>query len=146
MHHSLVCLSISQKLSKPAIVQLWSLWHDAHESVTGDIPTTWKTPDIRTAQHDLDERFMDYLGIAPSLADIADVSAVDRIAFLAESWVLGPPGIKEWAGLDRPPLFIGAVRAIARAYKNPINTNGLISTGVRRFAYETDSLLQIVLK
>lgn len=143
LHHSLVCLRIAEKLAKSADVQLWCLWHDAHESITGDIPTTWKTPEIRVMQNRIDERFMDYLRLSPSLADLSDVEAVDRLAFLAESWVVGPPGIRQWAKLDRPPLFVATVTEIRKMFRGAVNTAGPATSGVRRFVHETASLQNI---
>jgi 5'-deoxynucleotidase YfbR-like HD superfamily hydrolase len=68
--------------------------HDAHEALTGDIPTTLKASEQRAVQHLLDERIARDLfpGGADAFArESAKIKEYDRRALLAEAFVVGPP-------------------------------------------------------
>jgi len=78
------------------LVRLKALMHDAHEVATGDIPTTWKTGEIRHRQQMLDVTIaIRTLGLTGS--EIDDyfgkeakhiVEQVDNRALRAEAWHL----------------------------------------------------------
>lgn len=78
-----------------APLELWALLHDAHEAVTGDVPTPFKTVALQELQRNLDRRIL--AGVAPGLAvdtimrDI--VKLLDRRALLVEALRVGPPGL-----------------------------------------------------
>lgn len=72
-------------------LRLAALLHDAHEAVTGDIPTAFKTEDMRGFQKKLDLRIMDEYFNAFTYASMKDVVArLDRRALLAEGMAVGP--------------------------------------------------------
>lgn len=76
----------------PADTTLHALLHDAHEMMTGDIPTTFKTDDMKRLQKRLDVRIYQGLGIMPpSIEQQAIVKLADREALLAEARVVTPP-------------------------------------------------------
>lgn len=94
-HHFLVEAIVSNMLeSKPVRyrdnVRLYSLIHDLHEGITGDIPTDFKTPEIREVQKWLDGQIYLSLGIpGPGPRYRQAVKAADMRALYAESRVLG---------------------------------------------------------
>ena len=74
-------------------LRLAALLHDAHEAVTSDISTHFKTVSMRVVQAQLDVRIMEaYMpgGINAYLALTPDVKSLDRRALLAEALVLHP--------------------------------------------------------
>jgi hypothetical protein len=76
--------------------QLAGLLHDAHECVTGDIPSDMKPDVIREAQATLDVRIMDehFPGgfVAYDKLKLL-VHAADREALSAEAFLVGPPAV-----------------------------------------------------
>ena len=77
--------------SVPAPVRLHALLHDAHEAVTGDIPTPWKREGNREDQDRLDARIYAKLDVPfPSAAFRQIVKECDRRALIVEADVLGP--------------------------------------------------------
>lgn len=104
-HHSLVVAEIAGVLAedRPApldygMAYLSGLLHDAHEALTGDIPTPFKTDDTRTMQNAIDHRIMaayfpggfdrynEYHGV---------VACADHRALLAEALFVGPACLTE---------------------------------------------------
>lgn len=78
------------------ITELYALLHDAHEAVTGDIPSTWKSPDMRILQEQLDVRIYESLGMsAPRPLQRDMIHECDRLALLAEAKVVAPSGVYE---------------------------------------------------
>lgn len=70
----------------------YALIHDFHEVFTSDIPTTFKTPDVKKMQQALDVRIYSSLGIAPPHAEyIKIIRQLDRDALIAEARVVTPP-------------------------------------------------------
>jgi hypothetical protein len=73
-------------------IRLGILLHDAHEAVTGDIPTHFKTPDMRGLQRDLDRAI--YGRYFPRFWHVEEsVKYYDRIGLLTEADVVGPPAL-----------------------------------------------------
>jgi hypothetical protein len=141
--HSLVCLRIAEYYY-PGVPrkQLLALVHDGHESVTEDIPTAWKVPEMKRMQALLDTRIWARLGIPHmTLAEEEDIRLVDRAAFHAELWQYGPPGIREYHSLTTPPQFVPEVREIGKTYGAPHMTNGKNSAGVKEFIRQGERLL-----
>jgi hypothetical protein len=76
----------------PPETTLYGLLHDAHEMMTGDIPTTFKTEDMRRLQWRLDARLYKGLGISlPTVALRKAVKDADNEALLAEARVVASP-------------------------------------------------------
>jgi hypothetical protein len=99
LDHSLFCEYLARQIfgCNHQQFRLHALLHDAHEALTGDVPTPLKTKDIRAAQHQLDKRI--FAALVPEhedmwLHDREDIKAVDTYALLAEALVVGPPSIK----------------------------------------------------
>jgi len=97
--HSMVVALIARYASHAPLgsrQEMYGLVHDAHESVTGDIPSTWKTPEMRAQQAQLDERLYVTLGITPPDSAMSRfIKACDRAALLAEAKLLATPGVYE---------------------------------------------------
>jgi 5'-deoxynucleotidase YfbR-like HD superfamily hydrolase len=72
------------------------LLHDAHEALTGDVPTPLKTPDFKVMQQQLDVRIFDAFfpgGYGYYSTDTHFVvKDVDRTALSAEAWTFLPHG------------------------------------------------------
>lgn len=67
------------------------LLHDAHEAMTGDIPTSFKTPDMKALQSRLDERIYLSLGLdLPNVDERAIIKEIDKRMLLAEARVVTP--------------------------------------------------------
>lgn len=138
LHHSFVVELIVRNglegFGRPPLwnaVRLSALLHDAHEAVTGDVPTTWKTADLRHHQRDLDiriaDRFHSRIGDADGMIRFAD-----RIALLAEGFLVGPPGFSD---LEGPPSAAGleAVEYVRALYPNLHDTIDLNGRAVVAF-------------
>lgn len=79
-------------------LRLAVLLHDAHEAMTGDVPTDWKGKDLRGSQLSLDHMIMGAYfpgGIAHYMKHHEAVKSFDRRALVAEAQVIGPPVKKE---------------------------------------------------
>src|ERR1700751_77652 len=61
----------------------WGL-HDAHEAMTSDVPTTFKTGDLKMIQGEVDRRLYTYLDIKPPSHELQSlVHHLDRGMLLA---------------------------------------------------------------
>ena len=88
LRHSLsVC---HQCRDAPPEDQLWALYHDAHEILTGEITRPFKTPEILVLQVDADLELMRRFGIDPDLKRVSyeDTLHGDMEARDLESYVL----------------------------------------------------------
>src|SRR5258708_3588012 len=56
LQHLFAAAELARLLEYSTRIQLLALLHDAHESVTGDIPRHWKTKDMSAQQDLIDER------------------------------------------------------------------------------------------
>jgi len=73
------------------LMPLHVLLHDAHESMTGDIPTTFKTHDMRALQKDIDVRIYKSLNlVTPTADEAALIKVIDGHMLLAEAKVCAP--------------------------------------------------------
>lgn len=84
-------------------VRLAALLHDAHEALTGDVPTPFKTEDFRVMQRELDERIMERYfpgGYDTYIAVSTHVHQADRRALLAEAITVGPSIIRSHADCE----------------------------------------------
>jgi len=94
-HHSLVVSDMTilgrGKAEWFGELSMHALFHDAHEMMTGDIPTTFKTLDMRRLQQELDARLYNAFGLPKPRAIHRElVKQYDRQALLAEAYVLTP--------------------------------------------------------
>lgn len=89
--HLLACAAFARKRYPIAGLELHVLLHDAHEAMTSDIPTSWKTPDMRTLQKDLDRRIYASLALPlPDRFEAANIAEIDRELLLAEAFAVTP--------------------------------------------------------
>lgn len=96
LDHSLVVEEIARGAGMTDAVRLAALLHDAHECVTGDVPTGFKPHDLRITQRLIDQRIFDtffarYGGYAGFRQVKETVAALDARALAAEAQVVGPP-------------------------------------------------------
>lgn len=102
LHHSLACLAYAAK--ENAMTQLAVLLHDAHEAVTGDITTHWKSPEMKAHQREIDARLWAMLGVVNPARDstlVRYIQFVDQALLRGEGRVVGPPNIGELIGEPR---------------------------------------------
>lgn len=124
LHHSLVVERIITADRQDASLRLAALLHDAHEAITGDVPTTWKTDDLRARQDALDDRIAKRYGVQcfghPAL------KAADREALLAEGQIVGPPGFTALEGrATATGLFaVEYIRGLYPALEDTIDPSG----------------------
>lgn len=97
LHHSLVCHDLALKhaehhkytLEAKILLVLQMLLHDAHECITSDIPSTWKSPDMKSYQLDLDTRIYNYLNLYyPSDSELKIIAKLDEEALVAEAYTV----------------------------------------------------------
>jgi len=69
----------------------WALLHDAHETVTGEIPRPWKPKQMKDYQHELDYRIAQAYRVDLTKVDLKLVKAMDERALLLEANSLGLP-------------------------------------------------------
>lgn len=69
-----------------------ALFHDAHETITADIPSPFKTSDMKYEQHLLDVRLFDRYNVRTESTDldlVPLIAKIDHVAMLAEARVVG---------------------------------------------------------
>lgn len=106
--HSVVCMRLAEELLQEGLFvdgysnrsalpfELHALLHDAHEALTGDIPTTFKTDDMRELQNRLDVRIYHKLLLPfPTNRERAAIKTIDRVMLLAEARVCTPSATYE---------------------------------------------------
>lgn len=92
--HSLVVWKIIQQEMYSVSAQLYGLLHDAHESITGDIPRPFKTLDIKRLQDDLDVRIRAQQGlVGPTRFQQTIIQWADDVALVNEAWCHCSPKI-----------------------------------------------------
>ncbi len=123
-HHSLVCERMAQYFIEKGGPTWWTgelmlhaLLHDAHEAMTGDIPTSFKTSDTKLMQRGLDSRIYAALGVAmPTANQKNGVTAIDQEALLAEARVVTPPATYRRICIERSseaiPCYVEMVRDV----------------------------------
>lgn len=77
--------------STTSLLPLHVLLHDAHEALTSDIPTTFKTADMKALQKRLDVRLYASLGLPTPTSMEADlIKQIDRQMLLSEARICTP--------------------------------------------------------
>lgn len=124
--HSMVVALLARWRHSPALIgalpELHGLLHDAHESVTGDTPSSWKTDETKRLQQALDVRIFASLGIDLPAEEIRTlIHQCDRAALLAEAKHLAAPGVyaairagSGVGGVAQPEAPIDALSAVAQ--------------------------------
>lgn len=123
--HSMVVALIARWWGTPAatvgmLAELHGLIHDAHESVTGDVPSSWKTNELKRMQQALDLRIFASLGIDPPNVIVDDlIHRCDRASLLAEAKLLAAPGVyaairagSGFGGVPQPEAHEDALNAV----------------------------------
>jgi hypothetical protein len=94
LDHTLFCEELAHRFfGGDRLLRLAMLLHDAHEAVTGDVPTDAKGQELRWLQRDLDRAIMGryFPGGYPAYHDLYEVKQVDLLALRIEAQVVGPP-------------------------------------------------------
>jgi hypothetical protein len=131
--HSLVCAEIAKRMGMHNRMQFYCLMHDAHESVTSDVPAFFKPAELKNQQELIDDRLYTSLGIEhPSLFHRMAIGVVDDMALRAEAFVYGPPAIM--AHLSPPAIGdVRIVEKIGAQFPGASDTDGLESPGAVAF-------------
>lgn len=96
LQHQLACEELARSEMLSDRILFFALMHDAHEAMTGDVPGTWKTKDLRQRQAGLDARIYQSLSIAPPSAIESEVvHSLDQRLLLAEARAIGVLGCYE---------------------------------------------------
>lgn len=108
-------------------VTLAALLHDAHESVTADVPTTFKTPHFKLLQSLIDERIYQSLGVPlPTPLGVELVRFLDEDALLAEASEVTPPATyarsQVEVGRDANPEHVQIVRELVTLTPGEVQT------------------------
>jgi hypothetical protein len=92
LHHSYAAMYYAAMWRpKETWLSIHALLHDAHEAITGDVPRGWKTDDLRTYQHELDQRIYTSLHIStPDLLTARLVKTIDNQLGYNEAQVYAP--------------------------------------------------------
>lgn len=77
LFHSLEVRWMCRHMSNAA--QLWALWHDAHEILTGEVPRQHKSTELVNLQAFYDMRLKTTLGVAMTAAEEREIEANDRL-------------------------------------------------------------------
>jgi hypothetical protein len=109
-HHSLVIEGLARHVAEEAglsiynetALRLAALIHDAHEAVTSDVPTEFKTPAFKGMQKALDARINASLRLPDLSLWHQTVAALDTRALLAEAYLMTPSGTYRKITLDHP--------------------------------------------
>ena len=106
LFHSLEVRWMCRHMSNAA--QLWALWHDTHEILTGEVPRQHKSTELINLQAFYDMRLKTALGIELCTLELAEIDKIDTLC--------GDMEFKHWDGLkwqfeeeDEQPTFEGSV-------------------------------------
>lgn len=141
LHHSLVCHDLALKFAKEnnytlkttTLLTLHMLLHDAHECITSDIPSTWKPPEMKLYQSDLDTRIYNSLKLGhPSDHESTIIAELDKEALIAEAYTVFKPLFK-FLGQDVSLESKLIVMRIIDLYEGPEATIGKTSPAVKKY-------------
>ena len=123
--HLLLVRRIVEEMGGGVVAQFEGLFHDAHEVVTGDVPSPFKPPALSALQREIDARMRAHYGIPEPTSQVkAMIKAADTAALLAEAKILGPPGDPKWitdhGGAD--PDVMDFVRDLLETYPGYADT------------------------
>ncbi|MCC2627772.1 MAG: uncharacterized protein K0S14_1422 [Thermomicrobiales bacterium] len=107
LDHTLFCDELVRAKTGTRMERIALLLHDAHEAITGDVPTDAKGAGLKLLQGDLDVAIMDAFfpgGFARYTAYLNVVKHWDRVALVAEAHIIGPP-VSERRLVDVEPRF-----------------------------------------
>lgn len=91
LQHSLTVSALARLRGMSAQVQLLALYHDAHEFITGDVPTPWKLKEVSSQQLEIDVAIRAAIGIPYGThEDHLNVHLVDSIALCVEAEIVAP--------------------------------------------------------
>jgi hypothetical protein len=108
LHHTLWLRDYVHSKGRDRELEQGILLHDAHEALTGDISTHFKTDDMRRLQEQLDRRILAQWfpgGYSRYLSYREQVKHWDRVALLSEAAVVGPPALEHWESPPARELF-----------------------------------------
>jgi hypothetical protein len=91
---------VAQMAGDDARLALAGLLHDAHEALTGDVPTPFKSDELREVQKTFDRRIFDAYfpgGYAAALPYLEKIKALDARCIYAEAMVIGPYSTRDAA-------------------------------------------------
>lgn len=77
LFHSLEVRWMCRHMSNAA--QLWALWHDAHEILTGEVPRQHKSTELINLQAFYDMRLKSALGIELNTLELAEIEKLDTL-------------------------------------------------------------------
>lgn len=104
------------------LLALHLLLHDAHEAMTGDIPTTFKTEDMRALQKQLDERMYTAFGVPmPNTAERALIKVIDERMLIAEAKICTPENTYRRIVFERNASYC---RAAVKAVEEHLHEDG----------------------
>ena len=111
--HSLACA----RTTDDNALKLHLLLHDAHETVTGDIPATWKSQGIKNQQHDIDSLIYRELGLyVPSPSEHQEIKRIDWEIQVAEAFLMGSKTLFDWYETNTTKTAEHAVESVMRTY------------------------------
>lgn len=140
--HSLIVYDMVADKTENKPTRLRALWHDGHEAVTEDLPTTWKTTEIKLAQDRIDKRLWAMLKMPEYLQWEYDlIHSADQAALHSEAFLVGPDELAAYFGyVGRRPIHLKYVRRVMKEYGSPVATNGPRSRAVKKFIELTHEL------
>lgn len=144
--HSFVVRDLVTMWGAGPDAQLEALFHDAHEALTGDVPSPFKPPALSALQRDLDRRMRPALRVPdPSDEVVQLVKRADTTALLAEaSWltVESKRWVRDAGGADSDAVAI--VQEVLHRYPGYADTLEATGEAVQDYIMLFESLRETV--